>query len=169
MAVSVYRVSYDKFGTAEQRRGFLWRMTIVYGAFVGTILLVFMRHDFGDLIQMVVDAVILYSAATMFGYVLHRLHYYDYTLQISDDGIVVVKFGLRRTFPRSKITSIRERAIWPFGTRGLVVSDGAGLRSRLMGTAFIPDFLPEYPQIREQLAGWKTIEVEKTASASLGG
>ncbi len=169
MAVSVYQVSYDKFGTAEQRRAYHWRTALLYGAFLGTIVLLFMRHDLGDPIQMIVDVVILYSAGLTFGYVISRLRFNDYDLQISDNAIVVVRFGyLRRTFLRTKVTGIREKVVWPFRVRGLVVSDGEGFRNRVMGTAFIPDFLPEYPQIREQLAQWKTIEVVKRAAVSLG-
>ncbi len=167
MAVNVYRVSYDRFGTAEQRRAYRWRMALLYGGFVGTIVLAFMWHDIGDPIQMIVDAVILYSAGLTLGHVMSRVQFNDYELQISDDAIVVVRFRLwRRTFQRAKITSIREKVVWPFRVRGLVVSDAEGFRGRVMGTAFIPDFLPEYPQIREELAQWKPIEAVKARAAS---
>lgn len=61
-------------------------------------------------------------------------------------------FTVRKRIERSAITGIKETR------RGLLVMDRSEFGARMLGFVFIPSRLPQYQQIRAELARWHSIE-----------
>ena len=63
-------------------------------------------------------------------------------------------FTFKKRIDRGRIRSISENK------RGLLVMDRGEFAARMLGFVFVPASLPEYPEIRSELARWAPIRVK---------